>query len=76
MCILRADDQRDHIGDVHLTEHHHPADRLEPTTEPTRPEVRRTLLEAVRVSGATKANPGANAATSQDFLYGNDGLPD
>lgn len=36
---------------------------------------RRALLEAVRASGAAKPTPGPVAAPSQDFLYGNDGLP-
>jgi len=33
------------------------------------------LLEAVRASGAAKAAAGPDAARSQDFLYGDDGLP-
>jgi hypothetical protein len=36
---------------------------------------RRALLEAVRNSAAAKAAPGPSAARSQDFLYGDDGLP-
>ena len=36
---------------------------------------RRALLDAVRASGAAKASAGPNAARSQDFLYGDDGLP-
>lgn len=36
---------------------------------------RRALLEAVRASAAAKATAGPTAAHSQDFLYGNDGLP-
>jgi hypothetical protein len=36
---------------------------------------RRALLEAVRASAAAKAMPGPSAARSQDFLYGDDGLP-
>jgi hypothetical protein len=36
---------------------------------------RRALLEAVRAAGAAKAKTGPNAARSQDFLYGDDGLP-
>ena len=31
--------------------------------------------EAVRTSGAAKATRGPGAARSQDFLYGDDGLP-
>jgi prevent-host-death family protein len=39
------------------------------------PAARLALLEAVRRSGAAKANPGPSAARSQDFLYDADGLP-
>ena len=37
---------------------------------------RRALLEAVRASGSAKATVGPCAARSQDFLYGDSGLPD
>jgi len=37
---------------------------------------RRALLDAVRLSGAAKATPGPAAARSQDFLYGEYGLPE
>jgi prevent-host-death family protein len=36
---------------------------------------RRALMEKVRASAARKATPGPDAAHSQDFLYGEDGLP-
>jgi prevent-host-death family protein len=36
---------------------------------------RRALMEKVRASAAAKAGPGPDAARSQDFLYGGDGLP-
>jgi hypothetical protein len=39
------------------------------------PKGRQVLLEAVRASGAAKATGGPSAARSQDFLYGDDGLP-
>jgi hypothetical protein len=32
-------------------------------------------MAAVRALGAAKASAGPNAARSQDFLYGDDGLP-
>ena len=35
----------------------------------------RQLLDAVRASGAAKAQAGETAARSQDFLYDPDGLP-
>jgi hypothetical protein len=40
------------------------------------PKARRKLLEAVRMSGAARATSGPDAARSQDFLYGEDGLPE
>ena len=35
---------------------------------------RRALLEAVGAAGRANANAGPTAASSQDFLYGDDGL--
>jgi hypothetical protein len=32
-------------------------------------------MERVRASASVKAGPGPDAAHSQDFLYGDDGLP-
>jgi prevent-host-death family protein len=37
---------------------------------------RRRLLEMVRASGRAKAGAGPEAERSQDFLYGEDGLPE
>jgi prevent-host-death family protein len=36
---------------------------------------RRALMERVRASASGLASPGPDAAGSQDFLYGEDGLP-
>jgi prevent-host-death family protein len=36
---------------------------------------RRALMEKVRAAASLKASPGPAAARSQDFLYGDDGLP-
>jgi prevent-host-death family protein len=36
---------------------------------------RTELLEAILAAGASKANDGPCAARSQDFLYGEDGVP-
>lgn len=36
---------------------------------------RRALMEKVRATAAAKALPGPAAARSQDFLYGDDGMP-
>ena len=62
--------------DVILTRHGHAAVRLVPVKAATDRDSRRTLLEAVRASAAAKATAGPSAARSQDFLYGDDGLPE
>lgn len=68
--------RRAEAGDeVILTRHGHEAVRLVPMTPISDRKARRTLLEAARTSGAAKATPGPGAARSQDFLYGDDGLP-
>jgi hypothetical protein len=40
-----------------------------------RGKLRKPLLDAARKAGPLKATPGPDAARSQDFLYGDDGLP-
>jgi prevent-host-death family protein len=68
--------RRAEAGDeVILTRHGHPAVRLVPVKAALDRKSRRALLEAVRAAGAAKAKAGPSAARSQDFLYGNDGLP-
>lgn len=69
--------RRAEAGDeVILTRHGQAAVRLVPIrTAPDR-KSRRALLEAVRASAATKAAAGPNAARSQDFLYGDNGMPE
>jgi prevent-host-death family protein len=62
--------------DVILTRHGHAAVRLVPVKAATDRDSRRTLLEAVRASAAAKATAGPSAARSQDFLYGENGLPE
>jgi prevent-host-death family protein len=68
--------RRAEAGDeVILTRHGHAAARLIPIrTVPDR-KSRKALLEAVRASAAARAKAGPSAARSQDFLYGDDGLP-
>jgi prevent-host-death family protein len=61
--------------EVILTRHGRAAVRLVPVKPASDSKSRRALLEAVRASAATKATPGPSAARSQDFLYGDDGLP-
>ncbi len=69
--------RRAEAGDeIILTRHGQAAVRLVPINAAPDPNARRTLLEAVRASGAARTTPGPPAARSQDFLYGEDGLPE
>ncbi len=69
--------RRAEAGDeVVLTRHGRAAVRLIPVKAPPDGQSRRALLESVRSSGSAKAAAGPSAARSQDFLYGNDGLPE
>jgi len=61
--------------EVILTRHGQAAVRLTPVKAPRDRKSRRALLEAVRRAGSAKATRGRSAARSQDFLYGDDGLP-
>lgn len=68
--------RRAEAGDeVILTRHGHGAVRLVPVAPIVNAKSRMLVLDAVRASGAAKALGGASAARSQDFLYGEDGLP-
>jgi prevent-host-death family protein len=68
--------RRAEAGDeVILTRHGHPAVRLVPIRAVTDRQSRGALLGAVRASAAARATSGPSAARSQDFLYGDDGLP-
>lgn len=68
--------RRAEAGDeIILTRHGHAAVRLVPVRAATDRKSRRALLDAVRASGAAQASAGPGAARSQDFLYGDDGLP-
>ena len=68
--------RRAEAGDeIVLTRHGQPAARLVPVGARPDAKARRQVLEAARAAGATKAASGVNAARSQDFLYGDDGLP-
>jgi len=49
--------------------------RLVPSSPVPSATSRRALMKRVRTAGGIKAQPGAGAARSQDFLYGDDGLP-
>jgi prevent-host-death family protein len=68
--------RRAEAGDeVILTRHGHAVVRLVPVKAVPDKKSRRALLEAARTSGSAKAKAGPDAARSQDFLYGDDGLP-
>jgi prevent-host-death family protein len=68
--------RRAEAGDeIVLTRHRHAVARLTPVQALPDRRSRRALLEAVRASGMAKASAGAVAARSQDFLYGDEGLP-
>ena len=68
--------RRAEAGDeVVLTRHGHAAVRLVPVRAAPDRKSRRALLAAVRAAAAAKAAAGPSAARSQDFLYGDDGLP-
>jgi prevent-host-death family protein len=65
--------RRAEAGDeIVLTRHGKAAVRLVPVAARPTAADRKTLLAEIRGSGRS---PGASAARSQDFLYGEDGLP-
>lgn len=68
--------RRAEAGDeVILTRYGRPVARLLPVEVVGDKASRRALLGSVRASAAARATPGPSAARSQDFLYGDDGLP-
>ncbi|MBZ9941444.1 type II toxin-antitoxin system prevent-host-death family antitoxin [Mesorhizobium sp. BR1-1-13] len=69
--------RRAEAGDeIVLTRHGQAAVRLVPIKAVPDRRSRRALLEAARTAGAAKAKAGPSAACSQDFLYGDDGMPE
>lgn len=70
--------RRAEAGDeIVLTRHGVPAVRLVPVRQARTQtaEERRALLDELGRQGAAKLTPGPCAARSQDYLYGDDGLP-
>jgi prevent-host-death family protein len=61
--------------EVVLTRHGQAAVRLTPVRARVTGEARARLLNEIRAAAAANARPGPDAARSQDFLYGDDGLP-
>lgn len=69
--------RRAEAGDeVILTRHGQAAVRLVPIKAKPDGKSRRALLEALQASAAEARIAGPGAARSQDFLYGDDGLPE
>ncbi|MCW2274011.1 type II toxin-antitoxin system prevent-host-death family antitoxin [Rhodoblastus acidophilus] len=63
--------------EIILTRHGAPAVRLTPVRPlPDAAETRAARLKDLQRRAAAKALPGPSAARSQDFLYGDDGLPE
>ena len=61
--------------EVVLTRHGRPAARIVPVTPTPSGAARTHLLTRLQLSAARNVRPGLEAARSQDFLYGEDGLP-
>jgi prevent-host-death family protein len=69
--------RRAEAGDeVILTRHGHAAVRLVAVKAAIDRTTRRKLLENIGKVAAAKATSGPAAARSQDFLYGDEGLPE
>lgn len=68
--------KRAEAGDeVILTRRGHEIVRLVPITAMPGARDRRALMERLRQAGSAKAETGPAASRSQDFLYGEDGMP-
>ncbi len=63
-------------NEVILTRHGQATVRLVPVKATFDREARRRVLETARATGAGQATSGPDAARSQHFLYGEDGLPE
>jgi prevent-host-death family protein len=62
--------------EVILTRHGQPTVRLIPVKKPHDPAARQKLFDEIQQLAAKTLTPGPSAARSQDFLYGDDGLPE
>ncbi len=61
--------------EVVLTRHGQPVVCLIPVHRPASIDARRSAIAAARTRAAEKRGQGPGAARSQDFLFGDDGLP-
>lgn len=69
--------RRAEAGDeIVLTRHGLAAVRLVPVKAAPDAKTRRAVLDANRRAARAKARPGPSAARSQDFLYGESGMPE
>ena len=57
------------------TRHSRATVRLVPVRPQPDADARRAVIAAVQAAASNKRTTGPNAARSQDFLYGEDGLP-
>jgi len=62
--------------DIVLTRHGQPIVRLAPVRDVATPQTRARLIADIRAAGRNHRSSGEDAARSQDFLYGDDGLPE
>jgi prevent-host-death family protein len=62
-------------AEVILTRHGQPAARLVPIRAAQDRLTRKAAIEAIREAASKKVRRGPDSARSQDFLYGEDGLP-
>ena len=61
--------------EIILTRHGHAAVRLVAVHALPDRKSRKILIEAVRASAAARMTAGPSASDSQNFLYGEDGMP-
>ena len=61
--------------EIVLTRHGHSVARLTPVRPATNRDARMRVIQAAREAAAAHRTDGPDAAHSQDFLYGDDGMP-
>ena len=62
--------------EIVLTRHGQPVVRITPVKAPLGQQQRSRVIAAARHAARSKSLSGPTAARSQDFLYGDDGLPE
>lgn len=61
--------------EIVLTRHGNPIATITPLTAKPTAEQKRRAIDAIRAAARAIPDDGVSAARSQDFLYGDDGLP-